>query len=186
MCEPAVVLYPNIQSCRVFPVSNVVLVPLRPSDVTAACLVEQMQLSRQASETLCHAHFRAEHGLDHSTVPRSSQGRARSSQGRAPNVHFIVTRSFGGRIGNPCLGMFPVGPGGKVGVVQLHDVSLRILVIHHPRPIHHSACKAERCVIDSRCVQTYVGTSPYKLPLSVVADETLTSSPFRRRILATI
>ena len=173
------VLYPNIQSCRIFPVSNVVLIPLRPSDVTAACLVEQMQLSRQASETLCHAHFRAEHRLDHSAIPRSSQD-------RAPDVHFIVTRHFCGRIGNPCLGIFPLGPGGKVSVVQLHDVSLRILVIHHPRPIHHSACKAERCVLDSRCVQTYVGTSPYKLPLSVLADETLTDSPFRRRILATI
>ena len=138
-------LHPNIQSRRLFPISNVILIPHCPSDVTTVCLVEQLQLSRQASETLCHAQFRAKHSLDHSTIPRSSQS-------RASNVHLIVPRNFCGSISNPCLGMFSFGPGWEVSVVQLRDVLLQILVVHNPRPIHHSACEAKRRVIDSRCV----------------------------------
>ena len=142
--ETAVILYANIQGRRLSPVSNVILIPHCPSDVTTVSLVEQLQLSRQASETLCHAQFRAKHSLDHSTIPRSSQS-------RAPNVHLNVPRNFCGSISNPCLGVFLFGPGWEVSVVQLRDVLLQILVVHHPRPIHHSACEAKRGVVDSRC-----------------------------------
>ena len=138
------VLYANIQGRRFFPVSNVILIPHRPSDVTTVCLVEQLQLSGQALETLCHAQFRAKHSLDRSTIPRSIQS-------RTPNVDLIVPRKFCGSIGNPCLGVFPFRPGWEVSVVQLRDVLLQILVVHNPRPIHRSASEAKRGVIDSRC-----------------------------------
>ena len=142
--EPAEVLYAHIQGRRLFPVPNVILIPHCPRDVTAVSLVEQLQLSRQALETLRHAQFRAKHRLDHRTIPRSSQS-------RAPNVHLIVPRNFRGGISHPSLGVFPFGPGWEVGVVQLRDVLLQILVVHDPRPIHRSACEAQRGVVDRRC-----------------------------------